>query len=403
MSASTDPAVLAGYRQEVREWLRDNVSSLEGNSAQELTDERVSELRSTQKRLYGAGYAGFTFAKSLGGQGLTLDHEAVFLEEASGYQVASQLFGVSINILGATLAAYGTEAQQKAHIPRILSGEEIWLQLLSEPSGGSDLAGLLTSAKRDNDTYILNGQKTWSSLGHLADYGLCPARTRSDVAKHAGISVFIVPLDAPGVEVRRIRKITGDDEFCEVFLTDVAIPAENLVGEENEGWRVLKGLLEIEHAWVGRVGGRGDLMDAFHTLTALARNRGIEAEPTVRRQLAALFVAVSAQKALAQRVAEGTASGELPRGYGSLLKLGDSPLRQRIAEAGLHMGGADGVAWRPGSASARYAQNYLDSRSATIAGGTTEIQRNNVAERVLGLPKDPSPFANAPFNEIPHN
>lgn len=391
------------YRRQLRGWLRENIAPIsDADTGEELTQERVAVMREVQRRLHAAGYAGVAFPESVGGQGLTLDHEAVYLQEAAGYQVPTQLFGVSINILGATLAEFGTE-QHKTHVPRILSGEEIWLQLLSEPSGGSDLGGLLTSARRDGDTYVVNGQKTWSSLAHLADYGLCPVRTRWDVPKHAGISVLIVPLDAPGVEVRRIKKITGETEFCEVFLTDVSVPLDNRLGEENDGWRILKGLLEIEHAWVGRVGARGDLADVFKSLTKLADARGLADDPLVRNRLAELFAAVSAQKALAQRLSDGTTSGRLPAGYGSLLKLGDSPLRQRLAEAGLSLGGPDGVAWSPGSSAAGYARAYLDSRSATIAGGTTEIQRNNVAERLLGLPKEPTLFAGAPFTDIPHN
>lgn len=404
MSASKSAADLESFRRRLREWLRENIApASDADADSELTEERVAAMRDVQRRLYAAGYAGFTFPKAVGGQGLTLDHDSVFLQEAARYQVPSQLFGVSINILGATLAEFGTDEQKAAHVPRILSGEEIWLQLLSEPGGGSDLAGLLTSARRDGDTYVVNGQKTWSSLGHLADYGLCPVRTRWDVPKHAGISVLIVPLNAPGVEVRRITKITGDTEFAEVFLTDVSVPVENRVGEENEGWRVLKGLLEIEHAWVGRVGGRGDLADVFDRLRSFADARGLTKDPVTRHRLTELFVAVSAQKALARRVSQGTATGTLPAGYGSLLKLGDSPLRQRLAETGLAMGGTEAVAWLPGSPTAGLTRAYLESRSATIAGGTTEIQRNNVAERVLGLPKEPTLFANAPFTDIPHN
>lgn len=404
MSAARRALDLQSYREHLREWLRENIApACDADAELGLTAQRVAAMRDVQRRLHAAGYAGFTLPKSVGGQGLTLDHEVAFLQESAQYQVPSQLFGVSINILGATLVEFGTDQQKAVHLPRILSGEEIWLQLLSEPGGGSDLAGLLTSATRDGDTYVVNGQKTWSSLGHLADYGLCPVRTRWDVPKHAGISVLIIPLNAPGVEVRRITKITGDTEFAEVFLTDVSVPVDNRVGEENEGWRVLKGLLEIEHAWVGRVGGRGDLTQVFDKLTELAEARGLTSDPVVRNRLAELFVAVSAQKALAQRVSRGAASGALPAGFGSLLKLGDSPLRQRLAEAGLALGGVDGVAWPPGSSAGGYARAYLDSRSATIAGGTTEIQRNNVAERLLGLPKEPTLFANSPFTDIPHN
>src|SRR5581483_8157798 len=195
-----------------------------------------------------------TFPVEYGGQGLTLEHERVFNEEAAGYAMPPTNFGVSINILGATLVEFGTHEQKAAHVPKILSGEELWLQFLSEPSGGSDLAGLLTSAVRDGESFVVNGQKTWSTSAHLSDFALCPVRTRWDVPKHKGISVLIIDLKSPGLEIRRIKQIDGGAEFCEEFFTDVSVPVANLVGEENEGWRVARGLLEIEHAWVGRGG-----------------------------------------------------------------------------------------------------------------------------------------------------
>jgi len=403
MTATTQLPDLSAYRREAHDWLAANAPRKVDTDDAVLTPERIEEMQDLQKRLHAAGYAGFTFPVDYGGQALTLAHEQVFLEEASGYRLPNQLVGVSINILGATIVEFGSDEQKRSHVPRILSGQELWVQLLSEPSGGSDLAGLVTSASKDGDAYVINGQKTWSSLGYLADYGLCPVRTSWDVPKHRGISVLIIALDSPGVEVRRIRQITGQTEFCEVFLTDVRVPVANLVGEENEGWRILKGLLEIEHSWVGRVGGRGDLSDVFFSLIALAERRGLAEDPIVRRRLTELYVLVSAQKLLAQRVSEGTSSGKLPAGYGSLLKLGDSPLRQRLSEFALQLAGSEGVAWAAGSAMAQYADAFLNSRSATIAGGTTEMQRNNVSERILGLPREPTPFAGAAFKDVPHN
>src|SRR5262249_48611943 len=157
----------------------------------------------------------------------------------AGYRLPIRAFGVSINILGATLVEFGTHEQKLAHIPNILSGEKRWLQFLSEPSGGSDIGGLLTSATRDGDSYVINGQKIWSTGAHLSDFALCPVRTRWDVPKYKGISVLIVDLRSPGLEIRRIKQIDGGSEFCEEFFTDVVVPATNLVGEENEGWRVV--------------------------------------------------------------------------------------------------------------------------------------------------------------------
>ena len=241
---------LREYRVKARAWLADHIPPLgRGDDGQVVAvgeeddpaPERQAEARQLQAKLYEAGYAGFTFPVDYGGQGLTLDHEGVFLEEAAGYDLPIAEFGVSINILGATLAAFGTHEQKLAHIPNILSGKERWLQFLSEPSGGSDLAGLLTSATRDGDSFVVNGQKTWSTGAHLSNFALCPVRTRWDVPKHKGISVLIIDLKTPGIEIRRIKQINGGSEFCEEFFTDALVPASNLVGGRTKagGWPVV--------------------------------------------------------------------------------------------------------------------------------------------------------------------
>ena len=382
----------------------DNVGVAAAGEEDDPSPARQAETRRLQANLHEGGYAGFTFPVEYGGQGLTLDHERVFLEEAAGYDVPLEEFGVSINILGATLAAFGTHEQKLAHIPNILSGRERWLQFLSEPSGGSDLAGLLTSATRDGDSFIVNGQKTWSTGAHLSDFALCPVRTSWDVPKHKGISVLIVDLHTPGIEIRRIKQINGGSEFCEEFFTDVVIPADNLVGEENEGWRVARGLLEIEHAWVGR-GGAGNARSGkdVKPFVSLAHRRGIDEDRGVRRHVVGLHVAAHVQRLVAMRVANGVAAGKLPPGYGSLMKLGNDILAQRRAELGLSLAGGAGVAWDQDQSLAQWSDEFLSSRSASIAGGTDEIQRNNVSERVLGLPREPMFDRDIPFNQVPHN
>jgi alkylation response protein AidB-like acyl-CoA dehydrogenase len=404
---------LQGYRLKARDWLAHNMplvkrrddGSVEIIDDDEPGSERRSEMRRRQAQLYEAGYAGFTFPVEYGGQGLTLDHERVFLQEASGYDLPFGEFGVSINILGATLAAFGTHEQKLEHIPRILSGEERWLQFLSEPSGGSDLAGLLTSATRDGESFLVNGQKTWSTGAHLSDFAMCPVRTRWDVPKHKGISVLIVDLRTPGIEIRRIKQINGGAEFCEEFFTDVVVPASNLLGEENEGWRVARGLLEIEHAWVGRGGARNTGGGrAVEPLISLVKRQGRGEDPGIRRQITALHVAAEVHALAAARVSNGVARGQLVPGYGSLLKLSNDILVQRRAELGLGLAGSGGVVCDPGEAgSDEWSTAYLTSRSMSIAGGTDEIQRNNVSERVLALPREPAFDRDIPFNQVPHN
>jgi alkylation response protein AidB-like acyl-CoA dehydrogenase len=398
---------LREYRLRARAWLAENVSKADAQSADHRDDprlERLLEFKDLQRRMHQAGYAGFTFPVEYGGQGLTLNHERVFNEEAVGYDMPPTNFGTSINILGATLVEFGTHEQKLAHVSNILSGHELWLQFLSEPSGGSDLAGLLTSAVRDGEYFVVNGQKTWSTAAHLSDFALCPVRTSWDVPKHKGISVLIIDLKSPGLEIRRIKQIGGGSEFCEEFFTDVVVPAANLVGEENEGWRVARGLLEIEHAWVGRGGAGRATGDPTADLVALVKKQGLADDPGIRRQVVGLHVAGQAQKLASARVSSGVAAGKLAHGYGSLLKLGDDLITQRRAEFALTIAGPGGVTWEPGDFEAEgWSREFLRSRSVSIAGGTDEIQRNNVSERVLGLPKEPAFDRDVPFNQVPHN
>jgi alkylation response protein AidB-like acyl-CoA dehydrogenase len=327
----------------------------------------------------------------------------VFLEESKPYDMPTAELSVSLNILGMTLLEFGTEEQKERHLPAMLKGDEIWLQLLSEPSGGSDLAGLLTSARRDGDTYVLNGQKTWSTGAEFADFALCPARTNWDVPKHRGISMFIVDLRAPGVEVRTIKQINGGTDFCEEFLTDVVVPAANLVGEEDDGWRVTRGMLAIEHEWVGRSGGNRHRPTDVDDLVSLARRRGLHGDAGVRRSISDVHVLQTVHLALTERVGKGLGAGTLHATYGGVLKLSNDTMRQRRNEVALELAGSRGVAWVPGSADAALVPTYLQSRSATIAGGSSEIQRNNISEGALGLPREISLDRDVPFRDVPKN
>ena len=399
---------LTEYRAAARKWVTENLHPIEGDDPDMVSDpseERIVEAKRIQAKLYEAGYAGFTFPTEYGGQGLTLDHERIFLEEAVGYDHPNKFFGVSINILGATLAAFGTHEQKSRHLSRILSGEEMWLQLLSEPSGGSDLAGLLTSATRDGEHYVVNGQKIWSTGAHFADFALCPVRTSWDVPKHRGLSLLIVDLRSPGLEIRRIKQANGEAHFCEEFLTDVLVPVSNRLGDENEGWRVIRGLLEIEHAWVGRGGAkRADARSDVSDLVSLATRRGRAGDVDVRRRVAAAHVDVRVQTLVSTRVSRGIEVGRLDPGYGSMLKIGNDHVIQSGSALALALAGSDGITWDADDhVTAEWSHMFLTSRSVSIAGGSAEILRNNVSEKVLGLPREPSFDRDVPFSQVPHN
>lgn len=403
---------LREYRLRARDWLAANMTRLarRPDGTVELPDDseprpdRVARARDLQAKIYEAGYAGFAFPVEYGGQGLTYDHERVFLEESGGYDMPTQVFAVSINILGATLAAFASHEQKQQHLRNILSGKEIWLQFLSEPSGGSDLAGLITRADRDGDSYVINGQKIWSTGAMHSDFAICPTRTNWDVPKHKGITVFILDLKSPGVDIRPIKQINGGAEFCEEFLTDVVVPAANIVGAENEGWNVARGLLEIEHSWQGRSSGGGRRQSRnVRDLVSLAERKGLSSDPGVRRSIAEIYTLGRLQSLASVRVSNAMVAGKLNHGHGGLLKLGNDIVLQKRTELGMRLAGSIGAAWEEGSYDSEWSQDYLTSRGMSIAGGSDEIQRNNVSERALGLPREPAFDRDIPFNQVPRN
>jgi alkylation response protein AidB-like acyl-CoA dehydrogenase len=406
-SEDLDSAPMHEYRLQARAWLAANMSPVprdgDGNAiADGPTADRFARARVMQARLFDGGYAGITYPAEYGGGGLDLDHERVFLEEAASFDMPTRDFGVSLNIVGKTLLRFGTDDQKRAHIPKMLAGEEIWLQLLSEPSGGSDIAGLIARADKDGASYLLNGQKTWSTGALYADFAMCPVRTNWRVPKHQGITMFIVDLRAPGIEIRPIRQIDGGAEFCEEFLTDVVVSADDIVGEENDGWTVMRGLLEIEHEWVGRAGpARSGTHDAdVDDLVALVRRRGLEHDEGARRSVAEVRERMTVHRVLAGRVSSALASGQLDQSYGNLLKLGSGLLAQKRAETALELAGSSAIAWRPGSSEESIVGEHLRTRRLTIASGTSEIQRNNISERALALPRETSPDRDRPFDEV---
>lgn len=409
MTGASDRQVME-YAAALREWLREHAAPYrrpEGPIPPRSAtgeDAAFAEARRFQAELHAAGYAGITVPREYGGQGLSEEYQRVFDREASGYRFPSYLLDVSVNICGQVLLAYGSDEQKTRHVRRILSGEEVWLQLLSEPSGGSDLAALVTRATLDGDQYVLNGEKTWSTSAASADFALCPARTDWTVPKHQGITVFIVDMRSPGIEIRPIKQIDGEMEFCQEYLTDLSVPAANVVGTLNGGWTVVRGLLEIEHRWSGRrTTGRRAPGDV-RWLTALAAQAGRDTDVAARKLIASVHVQLRAHELLTARVTRAIANGELNAGYGALLKLSNDALVQRRAEVALALAGARAVAWAPDDAeAARPARSFLNSRSASIAGGSSEIQRNNFSERALGLPREAAADRDIPFDEVLHD
>jgi alkylation response protein AidB-like acyl-CoA dehydrogenase len=281
--------------------------------------------------------------------------------------------------------AHGTEEQKAEHVAATLRGQQTWCQLFSEPGAGSDLASLATKARRDGDAWVVDGQKVWTSFAEHADHGILLARTRADGPRHAGITMFIVPMDLDGIDVRPLKEMTGGTHFSEVFLNGVRLPLDAVLGDEGAGWKVAMTTLGSE-----RTAGGFDRASRSHALIRQVRALGRELDPLVRDQLARLWSLERMQGILGERVQAEADAGRPPVWGGSVLKLGHARIEQTAARTAVLLGGPDAVAWDPDDAQGpRLAFELLYSRMWSIAGGSDEIQRNILAERALGLPKEP--------------
>jgi alkylation response protein AidB-like acyl-CoA dehydrogenase len=395
---------LESFRSKVRDWLAENAARFV-----ELQRSDPAASREFRRALWDAGLLGLTLDPAYGGQGLGAEYQKAFGEEASRYALPPIGEAVTTGICAPTLLDFGSEEQKARHVPRMIRGDETWTQLLSEPGAGSDLAGLQTKATRDGDEYVINGQKVWTSGAAESDFALCMVRTNADVPKHQGLSMLIVDLRAPGVTIRPLRQMTGDAHFNEVFLDDVRVPASNLVGHENDGWRALTAMLTHERLALGAgtgAGGSGQgwTRPASRRFIELARRRGLDTDPLVRQELVQLFVAEQVLRYMGQKMRDEIAAGIPVGSKGSVAKLATALLSRQSASLGMRLAGAASQAWDPddpdGGALAR---ELCFAPMTAIAGGTSEIQRNTIGERVLGLPKEPQLDRDVPFREVSQN
>jgi alkylation response protein AidB-like acyl-CoA dehydrogenase len=405
---SSDVEPVGDFRARLRAWQPGNLPP-EPAGAIERTDERWAHERVLQRRLWDGGFAGIRLPKAYGGLGLTEEHRRAFDEETAGYDLPFSFNVPTLGILAATLLDAGTHEQKLRHVRAILRGEELWVQFLSEPSGGSDLAGCLTRADRDGDVFVLNGSKIWSSGAYSADYALCLARTNWDVPKHRGLTMFIVRIHQPGVTVEQIRQTDGSTEFCQEFFDDVPIPVTDVVGDVDDGWSVANRLLVHERMAVGGgspyTAGRSskhEVGDDGAELVALIRSRGLEGDRHARQLLAEAGVRSMVRSALVERVIAGMASGAMPGAAGSVIKLYGAETAIRRAEIGLELAGEDAVAWRAGTetAGARFGRHSLGRQGAALGGGSNEIQRNIISERLLGMPREAAADRDIPYRDV---
>jgi len=362
----------------------------------------VARAKAFQRALADAGLAAITYSRDLGGAGLDAEHQRVFDEESSGFELPSRQFMIGLGMCAPTLLEFGTDEQRSRYLPALLRGETVWCQLFSEPGAGSDVASLQTRAERDGDEWVVNGQKVWTSGAHYSDFGLLVARTNTDVPKHRGISMFVVDMKTPGITARPLRQIDGHAHFNEVFLDDVRLPVDALVGEVDDGWRVAVAMLANERVAIG-AGGSSQQMggDGYATLVALARASGRTDDPIVRQELADVFSRERILGLMGQRIRAAFVAGRAPGPEGSVAKLATAILGKRGADLAMAMAGAGGLAWEPGDTSGgEQAAGFLFAPMLGIAGGTSEIQRNIIGERVLGLPKEPVVDRDVPFREL---
>jgi len=392
----TDTPEEAAFRLKARKWLEENLPQGVANRgfALAIDQQTVRVLTEWQRRLWEAGYLGLSWPKAYGGQGASMIESAIFNEEMARVRAPAPLNELGLSMGGPTILEHGTEEQKRRYLPKILSCEEIWCQGFSEPVSGSDLAGLATRATLDGDHFIVNGQKLWTSLGHLSDWCMLLVRTDADAPKHRGISYLLVDMHSPGVTVRPLRQMTGEAEFNEMFFDDVRVPRENLLGPLNGGWGVALTTLMNERATLA-LATVMRFRNVFDDLAQLGRQVIRDGTCTlaprvIRQTLAQFYVEVESMKYLAYRNFSKLTRGGTPGPEGSISKVLWSELNQRMNEFAMVLQGpraalAEGSNYSVDDGRWQYA--LLRSRGNTIEEGTSEIQRSIIAERLLRLPK----------------
>ena len=397
----TDTAELSEFRLRARSFLAEHAPKRaardDEGTAFEATVADLATQKAFQAALADAGLAGLTWPKPWG-QGLTPEHQRVFNEEAAGYELPTTAYVIGLGMVIPTMIEFGTDAQRERYVAKALRGEEIWSQLFSEPGAGSDVASLQMRADRDGDEWILNGQKVWTTGAQLSDFGAVIARTNPDNPKHRGITMFIIDFKAPGVDVRPLRQMNGGSGFNEVFFTDVRVPDANRIGEVDDGWRCAIAMLMNERVAIGSGGGGGRSV-GVKPLVELARSRGVLGDPVVRQGIADVYIRTQIMNYIGQRTRAAVKAGQAPGPEGSIAKLAGALLARRTSDLGIAIAGVGGQAWED-KRDSRWALSVLSAPASRIAGGTDEVQRNIIGERVLGLPKEPQIDRDIPFKEL---
>lgn len=392
----SDSPEQAEFRAKARQWLERNKprNIEERGFALAIDDETVKRLTEWQRKLYDGGYLGISWPAEYGGQGKTIIESAIFNEEAARARAPAPLNELGLSMGGPTILEHGTEEQKRRYIKKILTCEEVWCQGFSEPASGSDLAALQTKAVLDGDHFVVNGQKVWTSIGHLADWCMLLVRTDANAPKHKGISYLLVDMHSPGVTVQPLRQMTGEAEFNQIFFEDVRVPRENLLGLLNGGWGVALTTLMNERATLS-LAMVMRFQNTFEDLAELARHIMREgssklAPRVIRDTLAQFYIDVESMKYLAYRNFSRLQRGGTPGPEGSISKLLWSELNQRMQEFAMVLQGPRSALMEDSAYvvdNGRWQYGLMRSRGNTIEEGTSEVQRSIIAERLLDLPK----------------
>jgi alkylation response protein AidB-like acyl-CoA dehydrogenase len=390
----------AEFRREVSTWLKGHAqvrTGVDDWSRNHQHPDYVRRCREWQHSLYEGGWGAITWPVEYGGRGESTWRQTIFNQEAANYDVSTGVFAVGIGMCGPTLIAHGSDEQKHRYLPAMLRGEEVWCQLFSEPDAGSDLAGLKTRAVRDGDQFVVNGQKVWTSGAQHSDWAILIARTNADVPKHKGITYFLVDMATPGIEVRPLRQITGYAHFNEVFLTDVAIPVDNVVGTVDNGWTVTHTTMSNERTLIGGAG-QGITADQ---VVDLARRGGRSTDPLVRQDIAAFYTRVQLLRFMNYRIQTALSHGRMPGPEASTTKLFVSQHMSLTGDLLMELTGAGGMlAGKDAIDDGAWETAFLNQWMSKLGGGTDNIQRNSLGERVLGLPREPRTDKDIPFSAL---
>ncbi|MEU4311401.1 acyl-CoA dehydrogenase family protein [Nocardia sp. NPDC024068] len=396
------------FRLRARAWIRAELGPYRAEATSGLRKTaRADELaavaydRQLQRRFYDAGFAGIAIPADYGGQGLTAAHQRAFTDELAGYEYPSRFQVPTMSPCAAVLLDFGTEEQKRRHIPAMLRGEEIWMQFLSEPSGGSDVAGAVTTAVRDGDDWVLNGAKIWTTGAWYSDWALCLARTNWDVPKHRGLTVFILPIQQPGIAVHQIEMLNGAQDFCQEFLTDVRVPDSDRIGAVDDGWTVgtrwmfhERLLSESPYTTVPEKPAISD-----RTPVEIAHHAGTLDDPGVRDLIGESEMLEIVGTELQRRLGAGMVSGAISDHSAALGRLFRGLAETRRATIEFEIAGSGGAVWTEELGD--IGDTFLMRQVSCIGGGTTEMARNVISERVLGMPREARSDHNVPFRDVP--